>query len=409
MQQVLVCRGAAAEIADSASTDTSGLRTAIVHAAAATARVIDAMEAADAAIICARASDGAKCRGMHHAALEEDVILAAHLPLDSLKKKGAREVVDASPLHARPLWPKRMGRNLAKFQAALALFETDARSLKAGFQVWIEWYRERVEGKPLDFAAELKWATLSEKHRNQPPLTINNYLAQLRGWKVSGDSQNGANPAPLVITEAGYVMKEYFSSGRALVVGIANYENAKKLPEAVLNDARDLSSVLLSKEYCAYRPASVELFLDSEATVDRLRGGLKTLAKNATPDETVIVFFSGHGGRIKAGPDAGAYLVPFNYDPSRVRDTTISSKELTELLANIHAGRLVILLDVCHAAGVGELKAIAPSAQMKAGLEERTYDALAQGAGRVIMASCKSNEFSFALGGMSTAFHALPP
>ena len=46
------------------------------------------------------------------------------------------------------------------------------------------------------------------------------------------------------------------------------------------------------------------------------------------------------------------------------------------------------------------MKSLEPAPGIKAGLAEKTYDALAQGVGRVVMASSRSSEVSFVLPGM---------
>jgi hypothetical protein len=199
------------------------------------------------------------------------------------------------------------------------------------------------------------------------------------------------------------IVSNEFVQGYALVVGVANYLKVSKLPATVLNDARDLANVLQAKEYCAYPAANVELLLDEDATADRMRQGLTRLAEMTGPDDTALVFFSGHGGRIEDGDDSGTYLIPFDCDPLHLKKSAISSEELTGLFLRIRARRLVILLDACHAAGAADLKAIIPFAEMKAGLENKTYSALAEGAGRVIMASSRANEVSLIIGGMSNS------
>jgi Caspase domain len=100
------------------------------------------------------------------------------------------------------------------------------------------------------------------------------------------------------------IMANEFSEGRALVIGVANYPKVSKLPQAVLNDARDLAGVLKAQEYCAYPAANVELLLDADAKADGIRAGLARLAETAGADDTALVFFSGHGGHIENGPDA---------------------------------------------------------------------------------------------------------
>jgi hypothetical protein len=188
--------------------------------------------------------------------------------------------------------------------------------------------------------------------------------------------------------------------GRALIVGIANYTKVRQLSETVLDDARDVAALLQSPDRCGYRPANVETLLDERATADGIRAGLARLAREADPGDTVMLFFSGHGGRVEVGPGAGAYLIPFDCDPDRLRATAISSDELTTALSAVKARRLVVLLDACHSAGVGEVKALQPAAELKAGLDEKTYSALAKGAGRVIMASSRTAEVSLVLRGM---------
>ena len=126
-------------------------------------------------------------------------------------------------------------------------------------------------------------------------------------------------------------------------------------------------------------------------------------SRNRRSEDTVVVFFSGHGGRVETGPDAGAYLIPCDCNPHDLRNTAIGSEELTTLLSAIKAQRLVVLLDACHSAGVGELKAVAPISDIKAGLDEKTYNALAEGVGRVIIASSRSNEVSLILSGMDNS------
>jgi len=192
-------------------------------------------------------------------------------------------------------------------------------------------------------------------------------------------------------------MSGRFNQGHALVIGIADYPRVSRLPLVVLKDARDVAELLQSENYCGYLPGNIELLLDGQATAEGIRQGLSRLAQSTGPSDTAVVFFSGHGGRVESGPDEGTYLIPFDCDPGRLRDTAIPSEEFTTLLSTVKAERLVVLLDACHSAGAGELKAIVPLSDMKAGLDEKVYNAIAQGTGRVIMASSRSDEVSLIL------------
>src|SRR4051794_27976129 len=116
-------------------------------------------------------------------------------------------------------------------------------------------------------------------------------------------------------------MVNQFTGGRALVVGVANYPNVRMLPVTVLDDARDVAALLRSQDHCAYPPDNVEVLLDSQATAVGIRAGLKRLEQDARPEDTVVVFFSGHGGRLRSEPDAGTYLIPFDCEPERLKGT----------------------------------------------------------------------------------------
>ena len=59
--------------------------------------------------------------------------------------------------------------------------QSDLLSLNAGFEVWIDWYQDRLDGKPFDWEIERHWALLSKEQLSQSPAEINAYLkASLR-------------------------------------------------------------------------------------------------------------------------------------------------------------------------------------------------------------------------------------
>jgi uncharacterized caspase-like protein len=124
---------------------------------------------------------------------------------------------------------------------------------------------------------------------------------------------------------------------------------------------------------------------------------MSRLAERAGPGDTVIVFFSGHGAREFDTSAPRQYILPYDCDLNHLRETALDGKEVTELLRAIHAGRLLVVLDSCHSAGVGEPKA---GLAAKHGLDEHYYEMLAQGTGRVVIASSRTDEVSWTLSGM---------
>ncbi len=195
------------------------------------------------------------------------------------------------------------------------------------------------------------------------------------------------------------------SNAHALIVGIAGYPNVAPLPDTVLADANDVADVLTDPNLCAYPLNQACLLLDGEATLPRLRSELANLAQRANNDSTVFIYISGHGGRIDSGPAKGEYLLPYDVSldpgvvPPQIRaETAMSGAEFAEAMAKIPARKLLVVFDCCHAGGLGATKdATGPA--LKAGLSEDYYGRLAEGRGRVILASCRGNEFSYVLPG----------
>jgi hypothetical protein len=191
-----------------------------------------------------------------------------------------------------------------------------------------------------------------------------------------------------------------FEQGHALVIGVANYPQVRPLPKIVLNDARALCDLLTSPA-CGYPAANVTQLLDDQATADGIRTALAGLATRVGSDDTVVVFFSGHGGHEDSGDETRQYLIPYDCNPNDLSGTAISGEEVTDLLHYINAGRLLVLFDSCHSGGAGDPKSLLP--QLKTGLSESYYEGLARGRGRVVIASSRPEEASWVLDGMDNS------
>jgi hypothetical protein len=186
----------------------------------------------------------------------------------------------------------------------------------------------------------------------------------------------------------------------AIVIGIANYIQVNRLPPTVLADARDIYSVLIDPLLCGYSKADVRLLLDDEATGAAIRQALADISAASTPDGTVFVYISSHGGRIETGPCAGEYLLPvdtlYTSDNALAR-TAISGAEFTDALRRIPARKVVVAFDCCHAGGIGQPKDAGVS-ELKA-LPESYYETLQSGRGRVILAASRCDEYAWVLPG----------
>jgi hypothetical protein len=180
-----------------------------------------------------------------------------------------------------------------------------------------------------------------------------------------------------------------FDRGHALVIGVG-----ADLPNTV-DDAAGLADILRDPERCAYPPDQVHLLTGEDATREAVLAALDRLAQAADAQSTVVVYYSGHGYRVAASTGEAYYLMPYGYDVQQLYRTAVSGVEFAERLRSVRAQKLLVLLDCCHAGGVGESKA--PGLELsKSPLPPEAQRLLAEGSGRVLIASSQEDEKSYA-------------
>jgi hypothetical protein len=180
-----------------------------------------------------------------------------------------------------------------------------------------------------------------------------------------------------------------FEHGHALVVGVGG-----DLPGTV-DDAVALADILTARGRCAYPPAQVTLLTGAAASRGAILDGLDALAQSTHAQSTAVIYFSGHGYRVSSAMGSAYFLIPCDADLSDLPGTCISGNEFTRRLRAIDAQKLLVLLDCCRAGGIGEPKA--PGLTFaKAPVPPEAEAILAEGAGRVIIASSREDEVSYA-------------
>ncbi len=181
-----------------------------------------------------------------------------------------------------------------------------------------------------------------------------------------------------------------FTSGHALLIGVGGTD----LPDTV-TDAQGLAGILKDPERCAYPPAQVHLLTGAQAGRAAVLTALEALVQATDAQSTVLVYFSGHGYRVSGSSEATYYLLPHGYDTANLDQTAISGDEFTTRLRALPAQKLLLLLDCCHAGGIGAAKA--PGLTLtKAPLPPEALTLLHEGRGRVLVASSQEEELSFA-------------
>jgi uncharacterized caspase-like protein len=133
-----------------------------------------------------------------------------------------------------------------------------------------------------------------------------------------------------------------------LAVGIADYPAPLRL-EYSAKDAKDLASTLQQVSASLFRQVQVRLLTDKHATRQGLLSGLTWLRREMTQADVAVIFYSGHGAKDETG---SFYLVPVDGDPADLLATGVSGSQLKDALAAI-PGRVLVLLDACHAGASG--------------------------------------------------------
>ena len=210
-------------------------------------------------------------------------------------------------------------------------------------------------------------------------------------------------------------MSHTFTHGYALLIGVdENHVSAYALPD-VAKDIQALTKVLIHSQRCAYPDDNVKTLTGQEATRQSILDGLEWLQEHIQADTsgnaTAIVYYTGHGVREKAEPH-DFYLIPYDIREGKIKSRALRATDFAEAVSELKPRRLLVVLDCCHAGGMGVKgvplpvgyvetamtpsllmegeKAVGPGAKGAKGLET-----LAQGAGRAVLSSSTGGQSSY--------------
>jgi len=145
----------------------------------------------------------------------------------------------------------------------------------------------------------------------------------------------------------------------AIIIGIEQYR--QKLPRAdfAVSDARLVGEYLI--KVLGYPEENVIILLNDHASnVDLVKYLERWLPNNVEAGGSVFIYYSGHGS-----PDpktGGAYLVPYDGDPSFIAETGYSLKRMYGALGKLPAKEVIIALDSCFS-GAGGRSVLAEGAR----------------------------------------------
>ncbi|EFO81070.1 hypothetical protein OSCT_1101 [Oscillochloris trichoides DG-6] len=184
-----------------------------------------------------------------------------------------------------------------------------------------------------------------------------------------------------------------FSFGHALIIGVGSYaQPGLSVPGGTTsNDARALAALLRDPQVAAYPHDQVRVLLDAKATRTSILDELELLAKRAHGG-TALIFFAGHGEALGGG---GYALLPYDADLHNLEATSLSAEIFQQRVAKVRtsAKRLIVLLNCCHAGGVGA-GVLDPAAALLSGAAPPAtfYQPLTLGSGQAVISASRPQQ-----------------
>jgi WD40 repeat protein len=133
-----------------------------------------------------------------------------------------------------------------------------------------------------------------------------------------------------------------------LAIGISEYPGSLRLKYAA-KDAQELVSTFQRDSAALFRNINVKLLTNAQADRHGILAGLTWLRREMTQRDVSILFFSGHGAKDEAG---SFYFVPVDVEPTDLLATGVSGSQFKDALEAI-PGRVLVMLDACHAGAAG--------------------------------------------------------
>ena len=197
-------------------------------------------------------------------------------------------------------------------------------------------------------------------------------------------------------------MTGQFNQGYALLIGVGESDYKRWSLPVTVKDTQAIYAALIDPDLCGYLddPEHIRVLNNEKATREGILDGLKWLQEKAEkdPKATVLVYYSGHGWVDKT--NSHYYLVQHDIEPFDLQSSALSSVDFTNALRKIRSGKLLVVLDCCHAAGMatskeGESTALKLPKGFVEGSPSESKGLIEALKGRVVFTSCQGEQKSW--------------
>lgn len=162
------------------------------------------------------------------------------------------------------------------------------------------------------------------------------------------ESRSAESPEPAATPETTPEAKPERGKVYAVIIGIGTFQDERIPPlRFTANDAQGFYDVLTDPNYGGVPKDQVQLLIDKDATDRNIKTAIgKWLSQQARAEDTVIIYYSGHG----APEGEEKYWVTYNADIDNLYTTALSNNEIYDMLNRIESKRVITLLDSCYSA-----------------------------------------------------------
>ncbi len=169
---------------------------------------------------------------------------------------------------------------------------------------------------------------------------------------VTGDYnlvvESSTEPDPAGLHMAGPASGSGPGRTYGVFVGISDYPDDG--PGDLDFTADDARLLYQGMQAVGMSPDDGRLLVDADATSDNFIAALSDLSAQVGADDRLVIFYSGHGGRVDSADVEAAD--PDGYDETlALYDRQLTDDELATLLDDVHGGTVLLVLDSCFSGG----------------------------------------------------------
>jgi hypothetical protein len=190
-------------------------------------------------------------------------------------------------------------------------------------------------GSQSEVDALKKWIAQLEADKRKNTQTL--AALPVRSPSASADSVPQIAPQADPRIVAGVNFGRYY----ALIIGNQNYQLLDKL-QTPANDA-DRAARILRDRY----GFTVQVLKDSDDVA--MLKALNDLNAVLKPGDNLLIYYAGHGIRLKSDRTEAGYWLPVNSEPAPKDTFWVPNEQITSHLARLAATRILVVADSCYA------------------------------------------------------------